>query len=277
MLQESQIYVKLHFNGLHQIRQGFNSPVCLVFALHNSPAKDKVSLSLANLLYGDSITRSRRLVPPVGRGFGQGPFQGLGAADLFNLNSAVGIRRSSFNHGFTRMNTDFGRRFSFTLRVSRWFFVKAWYPCPSVSIFGSTALFKLKCCIGKTPAWCGVKIKIVTARFPAILHHPFAEIGRGENGLMRIELMRACRAGLSRRNKTKTEPERRRTTTTSNINPVFRGMLRKIRSLNQRKNCVKHWHQRIIGFGRPFRAPDEALEPQDEAVHLRRAQRHSHH
>ena len=57
-------------------------PVRLVFGLHNSVAKDKVSLSLANLLYGDFITRSRRLVPPVGRGFGPCSTRGIGAPGL---------------------------------------------------------------------------------------------------------------------------------------------------------------------------------------------------
>jgi len=74
--------VKLHFNGLHQIRQGFRRPVRAVFALHNSRAKDKVSLSLANLLYGDFITRPRGLVPPVGRDSGPSPSQGLGTPGL---------------------------------------------------------------------------------------------------------------------------------------------------------------------------------------------------
>ena len=41
-----------------------------------------MSLSLPNLLYGDSITRSRRLVPPVGRGFGPISTQGIGAPGL---------------------------------------------------------------------------------------------------------------------------------------------------------------------------------------------------
>jgi hypothetical protein len=119
-------------------------------------------------------------------------------------------------------------------------------------------------------AFYRVKIKIVTGFFRDILYVPFAETDGGENGSFRIVLMRSSRRNL-------TKAERLGTITTSTINPVFRGMLRKIRSLNQRKNCVKHWHQRIIGFGRPFRTPDEALEPQDEALHLRHAQRHSHH
>jgi hypothetical protein len=53
------------------------------------------------------------------------------------------------------------------------------------------------------------------------------------------------------------------------LNPVFRGMLReKSRGFNQRKYCDKHWRKGIVGFWRSFRTPDEALEPQDEAVHL---------
>ena len=44
-----------------------------------------------------------------------------------------------------------------------------------------------------------------------------------------------------------------------------------LRGFNQRK-YVKYWRKRTIGFRRPFWTPDEALEPQDEAIHLRRAQ-----
>jgi hypothetical protein len=53
------------------------------------------------------------------------------------------------------------------------------------------------------------------------------------------------------------------------LNPVFRGMLREnSRGFNQRKYCDKHWRKGIVGFRCPFRPPNEALEPQDEAVHL---------
>ncbi len=36
-------------------------------------------------------------------------------------------------------------------------------------------------------------------------------------------------------------------------------------------------HARDDGSGRPLRPPDQALEPEDEDLHLRRAQRHPHH
>jgi hypothetical protein len=39
------------------------------FYLYNKPTKAKVTLAFARLLYGTSITSSRRLVSPVGRGF----------------------------------------------------------------------------------------------------------------------------------------------------------------------------------------------------------------
>ena len=35
--------------------------------------------------------------------------------------------------------------------------------------------------------------------------------------------------------------------------------------------------ERAAGGRRPLRAPDPALEPEDEALHLRQAQRHLHH
>ena len=38
-----------------------------------------------------------------------------------------------------------------------------------------------------------------------------------------------------------------------------------------------HHHARADRSRRPLRPPDQALEPEDEAVHLRRAQRHPHH
>ena len=50
------------------------------------------------------------------------------------------------------------------------------------------------------------------------------------------------------------------------------------RSSNQRKeshgSCL---HARAPGGRSPFRPPDPPLEPEDEAVHLRRARRHLHH
>ena len=79
--------VKLHFNGSIStgcIKSGKDSaaPLASFIALYNRKAKDKVSLSLANLLYGDFITRPRGLVPPVGRDSGPSPSQGLGTPGL---------------------------------------------------------------------------------------------------------------------------------------------------------------------------------------------------
>jgi hypothetical protein len=76
------MHVKLHFNGLHQSGKDSAAPFASFFALHNRQAKDKVSLSLANLLYGNFITRPRGLVPPVGRDSGPSPSQGLGTPGL---------------------------------------------------------------------------------------------------------------------------------------------------------------------------------------------------
>jgi hypothetical protein len=57
-------------------------------------------------------------------------------------------------------------------------------------------------------AFFHVKIKIVTGVFRVILHVPFAETGGGKTALK----FRIC--------------VNAKATTTSNINPVFRGMLR---------------------------------------------------
>src|ERR1700690_1357298 len=69
---------------------------------------------------------------------------------------------------------------------------------------------------------------------------------------------------------------RRRAITTSKSIPCSAGWFAAA-NFQPKENCVKHWRKRIVGIGRPFRTPNEALEPQDEAVHLRCAQRHSHH
>ena len=61
------MHVKLHFNGLHQSGKDSAAPFASFLALHNRQAKDKVSLSLANLLYGHSLTRSRHLVSGTSR------------------------------------------------------------------------------------------------------------------------------------------------------------------------------------------------------------------
>ena len=61
---------------------GCHLPVSSIFWLHNRLAKDKVGLSLANLLYGRFIVNFRSLVPAMGGGSGQDPSQGVGAAGV---------------------------------------------------------------------------------------------------------------------------------------------------------------------------------------------------
>ena len=59
---------------------------------------------------------------------------------------------------------------------------------------------------------------------------------------------------------------------------------------SRRPDCRRRWnsetraerdphgeHERAARGGRPLRPPDQALEPEDEGLHLRRAQRHLHH
>src|SRR5437867_3968571 len=62
-------------------------------------------------------------------------------------------------------------------------------------------------------------------------------------------------------------------------NPVFRGMVRRHApvSFQQKETCAQYWHQRIVRRRRPFRTPNQAVESQDEAIHLRSAQRDSHY
>ena len=74
--------VKRIFNDFHQNPSGIQPLCSRHFWTCITVEKDKVSLSLANLLYGDFITRPRGLVSPMGRDSGQNPSQGPGAPGL---------------------------------------------------------------------------------------------------------------------------------------------------------------------------------------------------
>jgi len=98
---------------------------------------------------------------------------------------------------------------------------------------------------------------IATSLFSATVFIPFRLMARGKTvHFASCRCGRLCESAKANHNNIK-------------LNPVFRGMLRENpRGFNQRKYCVKYWRKGIVGFRCPFWPPDEALEPQDEALHL---------